>query len=211
MNDQIVVRNELGTSGEFLKMWRNGQLENVCRLIDERDAIVTSLAEIELTRKSCNSPSALTEFAVCCGQRRRDFARELRKKAANLEDRRARLNAKLRDINERLASAVPRLDFTIDSAPTGSLVPRVIRKQNEFVADRNNIIDDNATLPTEEICKLLDRHFSCKSEVYDQLPKSWARDFSVKTFRDAYRDPECRNRVHKLISVRRRRAAYHKI
>jgi hypothetical protein len=90
------------------------------------------------------------------------------------------------------------------------LVPRQVRKSDPSVVERNQVIDEHLNLTTVEICRILDQRSALNGEVSDWLPKAWAGDYEVNTFRDAYRHPRCRNRVHKLISVRRRLRCYPK-
>jgi len=91
-----------------------------------------------------------------------------------------------------------------------SLEPRVIRKTDPCVAERNEVIDCNLNRPDQEICRVLDRNFIREGQACDYVPKSWLSRYGVPTFIEAYRHPECRNKVHKLISVRRRHRRYPK-
>jgi hypothetical protein len=200
----ITVTNELAASAQFIELERNGQLIAASEAIWDRSRVVEELAEVERQLIACNDKRSLAELAIWCLQRRRDFESRLRKLAASLEAQKYRLQTKLQTIDQRLAQAHSSVEWVVDPAPMTSLVPRRVRKSNPYVVERNQVIDDHLDLPAQEICKLLDENFSRDNYgCCDHLPKTWARSYKVHTFTDAYRHALCRNRVHKMISVRR--------
>jgi hypothetical protein len=100
-------------------------------------------------------------------------------------------------------------EWTISTQPMTSLVPRIVRKSDQCIEQRNHIIDQNLKAPTSRICVLLDKHFSRDGIVPPGfLPERWTERFAVRNFVNAYRDPRCRNCVEKMISLRRRQARY---
>jgi hypothetical protein len=209
-SDLIYVTNEVGISGRFMALARNGQLGAVSEAIHDRASITEELAEVEGRLRSCNDPGRLAEFAIWCSTRKADFNSKLQKLVADLEARKCRLLAKLHQVDQQLDQEGLGMEWEVDPAPMTSLVRRLRRKRDPSVAERNEVIDNNLGLPTQEICKLLDRHFARDGEVSDSFPATWARRYEVHTFTDAYRHPECRNKVHKLISLRRRTRSYPK-
>ena len=209
--DFICVTNDVGMSGRFLELARSGRLVPVSEAIQDRVKIAKELVEVEGKLRACNDPVKLPEFAVWCITRKKNFEPELRKLAANLEARKSKLLAKLHKIDQLLDQEQFVEEWTVDAAPMTSLVPRLVRKSDPFVVERNEVIDSNLKLSTQEICKLLDRNFPRDSHgCCDQLPRFWPRDFQVDTFLAAYRHPKCRNRVHRLISGRRHPRSYPK-
>jgi hypothetical protein len=206
----IIVNNELGSSGQFMKLARNGQLMMVSKAIQHRSRLAKALVEIEGQLSACNDQASLAELAIWGLQRKRDFELNLRKLVASLETRKCQLLAEMHQIDQQLAQDHPSVEWTIYPTPLTSLVPRRVGKSDPYVVERNEVIDEHLSLSTEEICRLLDQHFARDGQVSDWIPKNWARDYEVDTFRDAYRHPQCRNLVHKLISVRRHVGGYPK-
>ena len=204
LNDFICVTNEYSASGRFLQLARNGQLVAVSEVIQNRVSIANKLAEVEGQLSASNDPSKLAELAIFCSTRKRDFELELRKVVANLEARKYRLLTELRQIDQRLDQEELSVEWVVNPASMTSLVPRLVRESDPFVAERNEIIDENINLSTQQICKILDRNFA-RDGSCDQLPKPWALRCKVHSFIDAYRNPQLRNNVQKMISVRRRR------
>lgn len=206
-NDFICVTNEYGASGRFLQLARNGQVVAVSEVIQNRVSIAKKLAEVEGQLSACNDPARLAELAIFCSTGKRDFELELRKVVANLEARKCRLLAKLLQIDQRLDQEELNVEWVVNPAPITSLVPRSVREGDPFVAQRNEIIDENINLSTQKICKILDQNFA-RDGYCDHLPKHWALRCNVHNFIDAYRNPQLRNNVHKMISVRRRLRRY---
>ena len=182
-------------------------MDSLCqsaKRFQDRVKIAKELVEVEGKLKACNDPVMLAALAVWCITRKKDFASSLRKIAASLEDRKCELLAKLHKIDQLLDRKQFVEEWTVDPTPMTSLVPRLVRKSDPSIAERNEVIDGNLNLTNEEICKLLDRNFRRDGVgCGDHLPKPWVRDFQVDTFLAAYRHAKCRNRVHKLISDRR--------
>jgi|SRR5579864_503288 len=208
--DFINPTNEVGTSGGFLKLARNGQLVTVSSLIQKRAKVAENLIPVEAQLVACNHPTALVEFALWCLKRRKQFAVELPRKVQSLEVRKIQLRTEVERIDQLLAQDESSFEWTTDSGPMTSLVPRVIRKTDPCVAERNEVIDCNLNLPDQEICRVLDRNFTREGQGCDYVLKSWVSRYGVRTFIEAYRHPECRKKVHKLISVRRRVCSYPK-
>jgi hypothetical protein len=209
-HDLIDVTNEVGISGKFLKLARNGRLVAVSGAIQNRAKIAKELAEVEGKLNACNDPATLSELAIWCSTRRGDFGPKLKKLAANLEYRKCRLLAALRGADQRLHQDELSLEWDVDpTALMTSLVPRLVRKSDQFVAERNEVIDRNLNLTHEEICRHLDQELGWEGrECGEHLPKTWVLRYRIDSFLAAYRHPKCRNLVHKLISVRRRLASY---
>lgn len=203
-NDFICVTNEYSASGRFLQLAQNGQLVAVSEVIQNRVSIAKELAEVEGQLSACNDPVRLAELAIFCSTGKRDFELELRKVVANLEARKCRLLARLHQIDQRLDQEELGLEWVVNPAPITSLVPRLVRERDPFVAERNEIIDKNINLSTQQICRILDRNFA-RDGCCDQLPKPWALRCEVNSFIEAYRNPRLRNNVQKMISVRRSR------
>src|ERR1700694_2397457 len=109
----IVVTNEVGFSGVFLRLGRNGQLVAVSSLIQDRVKIAKRLAEIEGMLMACNDPARLAEYAQWCRKGKRDFESRLRKVVADLEDRKCLLLAELSEIDQRLDQEELNLEWTV--------------------------------------------------------------------------------------------------
>ena len=199
----ITVSTEFGASAQFVALERNGRLIAASEAIWDRSGVVEQLGEVERQLIACNDKRSLAELAIWCLQRRRNFEAKLRKLATSLEAQKCRLLTKLQTIDQRLAQEHPGVELVVDLAPMTSLVPRRVRKGDEYVAERNGVIDGHLDLPSQEICKLLDMHFSRDGQCPDHLPKTWTLRYGARTFTDAYRDSKCRNLVQRLISGRR--------
>jgi hypothetical protein len=206
------VSTAVGTSGLFLRLAAEGRLEDVSTLFLERTKLMIDLINIENLLRACNDHGAVSEFAIWCLIHSKNFISEFVKLNRKLEARKAMLQAKLREIDGRLAHLPkegPLGGWTTSTEPMTSLVPRIVRKSDQRIEQRNDIIDQNLEAPTNRICVLLDRHFSRDGIVPPGfLPERWTERFAVRNFVSAYRDPRCRNCVEKMISVRRRRARY---
>jgi hypothetical protein len=209
-DDLIDVTNEIGFSGKFLELARNGQLATVSDAIVDRAKIATKLAEVEGKLKACNDPTRLAELEKWCRKRKQNFASRLRNVVADLENRKRLLLAEYRQIDQRIHQKELTVEWTADSAPMTSLVPRMVRKGDRCVAERDEVIYSVRHLSSLEVCKLLDQHFVRAGEIAESLPKKWFDHYRVHTFTEAYRHKECRKRVHKLISVQRRPRSYPK-
>jgi hypothetical protein len=94
---------------------------------------------------------------------------------ANLEAQKCKLLAELQQIDNRLDREELGLEWDIDTAAVvTSLVPRLVRKGDPFVAERNEIIDKNLNLSDLEICRHLDQEFGWGGrECGEHLPKPW--------------------------------------
>lgn len=202
---------DLTPSGRFTEMARRGMLHTVSSLIDKHRKAIEKLTEIERSLQACNDPRSLAALGLWCIAKKKNFESEIKKRAGKLEGRKAALEKEIRQLTDELGRR--RMEVEIipieeelrsDLAAMTSLVPQVVRKEDPFVGERNEVIDANLTLSTQEICRLLDQHFVREGEVCDQLPRTWAASYEVNSFLEAYLHPECRKLVHKLISVRRR-------
>jgi hypothetical protein len=207
----ITLTNELGTSGQFIELAQNGQLVPVSEMIRDRATITNELSGVERKLRSCNDPGRLAELAIWCKAKRLDFSSRLRGLVAKLEAQKSQLLTKLRENDEQLNQEDSGVEWKIeaDPRPSTSLVPQRLRlkKRDPSLAKRDAIIEANSNCSTEEICKTLD-DYAVGSEIIDWMPPSWVRTYAVTTFLEAYRHPECRNLVHKMISVRRRLRGY---
>jgi hypothetical protein len=205
----MTLTNELGASGKFIELARNGQLIVVSEAICDRSRVVKELTEVERQLIACNDNQSLAELAIWCVHKGRNFESRLRKLAAGLEAQKCRLLTELRTIDHQLAQEHPGVEWTAELAPISSLVPRLTRKTDPYVAERNEVIDEHLDLPNQQICKLLDQNFARGSRgCCDHLPRTWALTNKVHTFTGAYRHPQCRKLVHKMISVRRHLCSY---
>src|SRR5450631_1413126 len=101
-DDLIDVTNEIGISGKFLELARNGQLVTVSDAIHDRAQIATKLAEVEGKLKACNDPTRLAELEKWYRGKRRNFESRLPKLAADLEGQKCQLLAKLRQVDQWL-------------------------------------------------------------------------------------------------------------
>ncbi len=203
-DDLIDVTHEVGTSGTFLELARKGQLAPVSSLIQKRAIMAADLAQVNAQLRACNNPAALAEFAVWCLDKKKDFGPELKKMVKKCESRRLQILDRMAGIDHRLVQQKQSTEFPTDSAKCVSLVPKVQRPQNSFLDARNKVIDQNITLPHQDICRILDFEFALDDQVHPQyFPDSWVRNFGVKTFTAAYRIPKCRGLVHKMFSTRR--------
>jgi hypothetical protein len=207
------VTTAVGTSGWYLRLAVDGHLEDVSALVLKRTKLATDLAAVEKLLLACNDHRALSEFAVWCLAHSKSFISELIKRNKKLEVRKAMLQIKLREIDGRLAE-LPKEEpmgdeWTTNTEPMTSLVPKIVRNPDQRIEQRNDIIDQNLEAPTSRICVLLDKHFTRDGIVPPGfLPERWIERFAVRNFVNAYRDPRCRNCVEKMISLRRRRARY---
>jgi len=210
-DDLIVVTNEIGISGVFLGLARNGQLFSLSDAIHDRGETVRNLVEVEGKLKACNNPAKLAEFEKWCRKGKRDFESRLRQVVTALEDRKCQLLDELHKMDQRLDRKELGIEWEFDSNVTmTSLVPRGVRKSDPSIAKRNEIIDANIERTDLEICKLLDQELGWLGEGSNSLPKSWERRHEVDTFVGAYHHAKCRNNLHKLISVRRSLRSYHR-
>jgi hypothetical protein len=204
-SELITLTNELGASGRFIELARNGQLVAVSEAIWDRVRITKEIADVEGKLRSCNDPARLAAFAIWCSRRKVDFSSRLRDLVAKLEARKSQLLTNLHEVDQRLSQENSSLEWEVDPAPSTSLIPQRLRKKSDpSLVKRNAIIDANPNLPTEEICKTLDDS-ARGDEIIEWLPIGWVRNYQVETFLQAYRDPQCRDLVHKMISVRRHR------
>jgi len=204
-----VTNSWASASGCFLGLAETGQLMAVSKTIQNRANTAKKLAEVEAQLVACNNPVRLAELLIFCSTAKRDFKSRLRALVTNLEARKGRLLAELSKIDERLDKEHLDLGWAVDPAPMISLVPRIVRKSAPHVVERNAVIDEHLDLSDREICHLLDRNFVRDGYgCCDHLPERWVRDCRVDTFIGAYNHPQCRGRVHKLISVRRRLQRY---
>jgi hypothetical protein len=207
-SDPITLTNELGASGKFIELARNGQLVAVSEAIRDRVRITKEIADVEGKLRSCNDPARLAAFAIWCSTRKVDFSSRLRDLVVELEARKSQLLTKLLEIEQRLSQENPSLEWEVDSGPSTSLVPQRLRKKSDpSLVKRNAIIDANLNVPTEEICKTLD-DAARGDEIIEWLPIGWTRNYGVGTFLQAYRHSQCRDLVHRMISGRRHPHAY---
>lgn len=200
--------NELGASGQFIGLARNGNLMVVSKGIQDRAEITKELADIEGKLRSCNDPARLAEFAIWCSTKKVDFSSKLRQLAAKLETQQSQLLVKLSEIDEQLDQE-DLVQWEVDPRPSLCLVPQRLRskKCDPSLIKRDAIIEANCSCSTEEICRTLDDS-AVGGEITDWMPTSWYRDYEVQTFFQAYRHQRLRNRVHKWISVRRNSRNY---
>jgi hypothetical protein len=207
------VSTAVGTSGWFLRLAAEGRLEDVSALVLKRTKLASNLVWVEKLLLACNDHRALSEFAVWCLAHRKSFISELVKWNKKLEARKAMLQAKLRDIDRRLAELSTEEplgdEWTTSTEPMTSLVPKIVRNPNLRLAERNDIIDHNVEKTTREICSILDLNLA-RDGIVDEgyFPERWTEDFGVRNFVNAYRNQRCHNRVEKMISVRRRCVRY---
>jgi hypothetical protein len=200
----IDVTNEVGMSGKFLKLARTGQLYPICNLINQRQVLARKLTAVEGKLNACNHPAALKELATWC-RRKHDFTIRLPKIAADQEEKQRKLIAQIKEIDELLDKAELEWEWEIDLAPMTSLVLKIV--ENPFTAERNRTMDEifsmNPNISDKEMCRALDQHLARDGEVCQHLPKRWFEHCAVRKFVEAYRHPDCKNRVESMISKRR--------
>jgi hypothetical protein len=159
----------------------------VSSLIQDRVNTAEQLVAVEEKLRACNDPAKLAEFEKWCWKGKRDFQSRLPKLAADLEARKSGLLAKLQQIDQRLDQEEFGVEWVVDPAPMTSLVPRLVRKGDPSVAERNEVIDANLNRSALEICKLLDQELGWEDrECEDYLPEPWVRRYGVNSFLAAY-------------------------
>jgi hypothetical protein len=196
------VTNPFTVSGNFIRMADTGNLMAVSALIQKRDGIAADLQQVERKLLACNHPQALANLARSCQKRKKDFGTELTKLAEKLETKKRELTAALQQIDERLAQENFSFEWTL-TPEFASLIPTAASQPEPAVALRFMIIDRHLGKTNLEICRILDSYWRDGEHPPGFLPYSWTRDYRVTTFVGAYCHRECRNRVHKMISVRR--------
>ena len=196
----------IGVSGAFL--YDMERFLEIRRLSAELRSVQAELYEVEARLLNCNDPEWLSRFGNACQRKKCDPKEALPALTEKLEADRARLTARREELRLNLLKLEPTLHLTMHSlvepASALQLAPRPAqRMQQPEVAARNAVIDSQLDLPNLAICEILDVEFPFTDRPARELPDGWVRDFSVKTFLEAYQ--ECPNRVHKMISVRRRK------
>jgi hypothetical protein len=83
--DLIDVSTAVGTSGIFLRLARDGQLQDVSSLVIKRMEVVIELVEVENLLVVCNDPTAISGFAAWCIERQKNFIKEFVKRVAKLQ------------------------------------------------------------------------------------------------------------------------------
>jgi len=196
----------IGVSGAFL--YDMERFLEIRRLSAELRSVQAELYEVEARLLSCNDPEGLSRFGNACQRKKCDPKEALPALTQKLEADRARLKAQMEELRLNLLKLEPTLHLTMHSlveppSPL-QLAPRAThRRQDPAVAARNAVIDAYLDQPDLAICEILDQEFPRTDGPAPELPDSWFRDFGVKTFIEAYK--KCPNRVHKMISVRRRK------
>lgn len=196
----------IGVSGAFLH--DTGRFIEIRRLSAEFRKVKSQLYEVEARLLSCNDPEWLFRFGKTCQRKKSDPKEGLPALAEKLEADRARLRAQMEELQLKLRELEPTLNLTthglVEPASALQLAPRPTqRMQQPEVAARNAVIDARLDHPDLAICEILDLEFCYADRRPSELPDRWVRDFGVKTFTEAYE--KCPNRVHKMISVRRRK------
>jgi len=210
----VDVSSPIGVSGAFISLAQAGKLAEVSSAVLEYQSLVSQLARVEEKLEDCNNSVFLIRLAEKCRKRRQDFVSELKKLTQSLETKKTQLHTRLTEIKQHLIDEYPTLDGSLSgvmpaSVPILTPAPRTGRPY-PGVAGRNAVIDKYLQESDLDICKKLDFNFMRDGKVSSEyLPASWTRDFGVRTFVGAYREHGCRNRVHKLISGRRRANRYH--
>jgi hypothetical protein len=122
-------------------------------------------------------------------------------KLAELQRHETKIEARKKQITEEM-----------NALYEGQPIPdrRVSRQADFYVLVRNLCIIRNQHLPGEEICKRLDLDLAPFGGRSLGLPENWERKYEVKTYLEAYRHPQCKALVQKLISVAKNKSiSYH--
>lgn len=196
----------IGVSGAFLH--DPDRFIEIHRLSAEFHKVKAQLQEVEARHRGCNDPEWLFRFGKTCQRENRDPKEEHPALAKKLEADRAGFRAQMEELQLKLRELEPTLPLTTHSLvePTlpAQFAPKPTHRMKQpEVAARNTVIDARLDHSDLAICEILDVEFPFTDRPARELPDGWVRDFSAKTFVEAYQ--ECPNRVHKLISVRRRK------
>jgi hypothetical protein len=204
-NDSFVghCMSEFTASAQFLVMAQNGNLMKVCQLIRERAKIAADLEQVEQQLRSCNHPTALSEFGQCSKTRRKTFETELIRLVDKLEVRKCERRARLQQIDERLAQECAGLEWRTTTT-FASLIPET-RAVDPAVTHRFIIIDKHLEKSDLDICRILDSTWRRGEAPAGFLPDNWTERYGVTTFVGAYSHPACRRLVGPMIAKRRGR------
>lgn len=201
---EATVTVPVGFSGAFIGTHNRSRLEMLFSQVLKFDRLIARKRKIEQELNNCNNPVWLARFSWELGLR--DFDEELTTRASELEAKRAELLTRLETVREQLEQEFPGVAGEIESRSPASrnVVPNSGKRKQPAhrspVAERNRLIRRYRDLPHLQMCHGLDDAFPPGASPARQLPNSWVRDFGVKSFVEAYRHPECRSRVHRLIS-----------
>src|SRR5882724_3050846 len=191
-------------SGKFIELNAAGSLPKLQPLWSKYCGLRKHLENVEEKLCLCNEPSWLLGFAKKCQRQKKDFEKELRVLADNLEKLKASLKEQCESLDSRLEAIDPSLAHfarTLEGARLahGRLESIFDRgKSRPDVLKRNWIIQQNPNLRSHELCRLFDS---------EQLPIQLTRTekfHEVDCWRAAYRNDFLRKRIHKMISEIRR-------
>ena len=198
--------NELTISGKFIQLSRSGQLEQHQKVVNEFLGLRDQLLRVSQQLSACNNCVFLSQFAERKG---RNFETAVVALTQELESSRRRLEERLAQLDPQVSALYPD-PITSLTAPVGSPLYSVFefraeRETDEYLRSRNAVIDAHSHLSGMALSKLLDLFLSrTDGRVCAELPESWVRRYRVKSFREAYRHPQCGRLVRTLFSKRRK-------
>jgi hypothetical protein len=193
-------------SGAYIQFAQKGELQRLFQLRKKLTELESELKNTSESLSVCNDPNWLEKFAKARGNKGRRFTVDLELHTARLDKRKAQLIAQKDDVLNRIrqiSNPVPKEIFSSLATPLAHRMlpeaigkPRVARRTNLEVQQRDLFIRKFGHLSNGELCTRLDFDFSHEGFA---LPKTWYKGFGVKTWAAAYGHPECKGLVQKLI------------
>jgi hypothetical protein len=197
MPEYLDLSVPLGGSGMFIKLHRNGVLENAAPLLARSGLLRGALEKVKSEISSCNESTWLLSFTESCKCRGKDFEQQLRQRISRLRLSEATLEQQLADVRPQLASideSLPTVAYTF-TACSSTIHKRVLfgRKCDENDARRLRVIERNIELKASDLCKKLE-----SEDV--PLPEHWQSKFGQCSWKAAYLDSDYRRRIDTMFS-----------
>jgi hypothetical protein len=213
--DELLDVSVPSVSGFYIALAEQGKLQQLPGLLKKRYRLCREVADVTAKLQDINNPGWLAMF----GGGRPNFATDLPKRAARLEEVKSKKSSQLAQIEAQIRRIDPALlEIEVPAETDSSGASRAIGPQENWaVAKRNQLIQKHARTKKSHlaICKALDLELA---EFQDAppigVPQKWVQEFGNgwkekykrwNFYEAAYRDPRTKNRMQKMISVAKAR------
>jgi hypothetical protein len=215
--DDLLDVSVVGISGRYIELAEQGKLDELVGLQEKRRHLLDSLTIIESELSQFGNPVWLLNFFVKAQNRAKKFGTELPRRARQLERQRTKLRAEIEEIEKQIARIEPLiLKAPLHQIPVAERLPAIKSGENPFVLVRDYEIKLAASegLSDLDICKRLDLTLTVQgAEAPVGMPEQWAEEFGETwkkryggvSYVAAYRYPQTKNRLQKMISTAKTR------
>jgi hypothetical protein len=204
-------------SGRYIELAEQGKLDKLVGLQEKRGRLLDDLRVVESELSQFGNQLWLLNFFVRCQKRGENYAKQLPRRADQLERQRSKFRGEIEKVEKQIAEIEPLiLKVPLPDVPIFDRPPAIRAGDNPFVLVRDYAIKLAASegLSDLDICKRLDMTLTLRGAVapvgmpepwVEEFKATWTKTYGSVTYVAAYQYPQTKNRMQKMISTAKAR------